>query len=428
MYLFRYLNILPLRSCDTYRVAKDQPMLGPFPLPHSLQVDTYPRSTLELRLNALSAAIRNKRDWHIKRLNPDIVAAWEKDAVDQEITPAQFKFVIDELAYYDKLRDGSIEVADVDGVWRATQLVPFDIHSKFTRLVAILSDLPEHEKDWHPGSDDKVLDLVHPGLYLFVSGKTRTIHPNCRTSEPTDLPELQNEALASFISTSYQWIPTPIEVGPDGDVNILSYINNLHPGRYRELYDVLAAILERTLPLFERVLSFLKLLPGPKIEVSSHEIFDESVEPEQEEGESNADYDLRHDEWYENRPFNPIHIPEYAEPPASPPVKLRSCRLQIIVKIQEIHLTPENPTYDGGVWHVEGMHNERIVASAIYYYNCSNITDCTLSFRQAVCEPFYEQNDDRGIEEMYGLLNGEPLVQDLGSVTTKVSIHFNGKN
>ena len=29
--------------------------------------------------------------------------------------------------------------------------------------------------------------------------------------------------------------------------------------------------------------------------------------------------------------------------------------LQIIVKLANIHLTPENPTYEGGSWHVEGQ-------------------------------------------------------------------------
>ena len=68
-------------------------------------------------------------------------------------------------------------------------------------------------------------------------------------------------------------------------------------------------------------------------------------------------------------------------------------RLQVIVKIGHIALTPESPRfalappthalalmpcapaahrvrrYDGGVWHVEGMRNEQIVASAIYYWS-----------------------------------------------------------
>lgn len=35
-------------------------------------------------------------------------------------------------------------------------------------------------------------------------------------------------------------------------------------------------------------------------------------------------------------------------------------KLQIIVKLANIHLTPENPSYDGGTWHVEGQWNENM--------------------------------------------------------------------
>ena len=33
-------------------------------------------------------------------------------------------------------------------------------------------------------------------------------------------------------------------------------------------------------------------------------------------------------------------------------------KLQIIVKLANIHLTPEKPRYEGGSWHVEGQLNE----------------------------------------------------------------------
>lgn len=68
-------------------------------------------------------------------------------------------------------------------------------------------------------------------------------------------------------------------------------------------------------------------------------------------------------------------------------VSLRGRTVQIIVKLADIHLvcavllltdksteadgveqTPEKPKYKGGTWHIEGMYNERIVASGIYYY------------------------------------------------------------
>lgn len=44
------------------------------------------------------------------------------------------------------------------------------------------------------------------------------------------------------------------------------------------------------------------------------------------------------------------------------PVSLRDMNLQIIVKIQEIRLSPESPRFEGGnSWRVEGTGNERIV-------------------------------------------------------------------
>ncbi|KAG8904244.1 hypothetical protein FRC01_008817, partial [Tulasnella sp. 417] len=63
------------------------------------------------------------------------------------------------------------------------------------------------------------------------------------------------------------------------------------------------------------------------------------------------------------------------------------------------------PEYPGGSWHVEGMANERIVASGIYYYDCENITESQLAFRVAItCEAAqYEQNDSEGIRLTWGL-------------------------
>ena len=37
------------------------------------------------------------------------------------------------------------------------------------KQVAVLENVPDNEKDWHPGSNNQVLDLVHPSLYCFVN-------------------------------------------------------------------------------------------------------------------------------------------------------------------------------------------------------------------------------------------------------------------
>jgi hypothetical protein len=77
----------------------------------------------------------------------------------------------------------------------------------------------------------------------------------------------------------------------------------------------------------------------------------------------------------------------------------------------------------GELIHVFAVHvavqNERIVASGIYYYHSENISESRLAFRQAVKEPMYEQGDNRGVREVFGLEGDEALNQPLGSLITQ---------
>ena len=38
-----------------------------------------------------------------------------------------------------------------------------------------LGNVPDNHKDWHPGSNGKVLDLFHPSLYSLVYGRTKVL-------------------------------------------------------------------------------------------------------------------------------------------------------------------------------------------------------------------------------------------------------------
>jgi hypothetical protein len=64
---------------------------------------------------------------------------------------------------------------------------------------------------------------------------------------------------------------------------------------------------------------------------------------------------------------------------------------------------PEKPVYAGGTWHVEGMINEAIVSTGIYYYDEDNITPSKLAFRAAVDGPGYQQGDDFATRAIYGI-------------------------
>lgn len=92
--------------------------------------------------------------------------------------------------------------------------------------------------------------------------------------------------------------------------------------------------------------------------------------------------------------------------------------MKVITKLANIELTPEKPEYAGGSWHVEGTINEDIVATVLYYYDCDNIVDSRLSFRAGIGAPEYEQGDEEGMKEYYGLENEDLLVSRLGAVDT----------
>ncbi|KAJ2225818.1 hypothetical protein IWW45_007722 [Coemansia sp. RSA 485] len=99
--------------------------------------------------------------------------------------------------------------------------------------------------------------------------------------------------------------------------------------------------------------------------------------------------------------------------------------------MSNIVLTPDNPVYEGGAWHVEALANERIIATGIYYYDVENITENELDFREPVDEEInYEQSDQRGLDLAYGMFTrsreeGEddefeiPISQEIGGVRSK---------
>ena len=54
-------------------------------------------------------------------------------------------------------------------------LVPESLKFELQATVAELEDVPDRHKDWHPGFNGQVLDLVDPSLYALVYGRTRGV-------------------------------------------------------------------------------------------------------------------------------------------------------------------------------------------------------------------------------------------------------------
>ncbi|MEV3970373.1 DUF4246 domain-containing protein [Streptomyces sp. NPDC050698] len=397
-----------------------------FPLPfhasRSLAFAT-PRTLRELQMMQCSAHIRAKPGWVEKMKAPDIVARWTQEAVAQGLTEAQVRYVLAELEHYAALRDErtGIEVSAVDGVWQSDALVDDELRSRLRSAVRVLEQVPEAEQDWHPGSGGQVLDLVHPSPFCLVrevsGGPERAWH------NPT------NHYSKYEFSEKFQWLPTDVDVTEDGQVVFRSYVNNVHPETHRELACVLPDLFARMRPLLENVLTDL-LHPRPlRIEADPYGWYDSKPEypnrsdygDDESYAEARRAWEVAHDDWWENRrpviPDAPVFTPP-ERPGESARFDLRGRRLQVIVKLATIHLTPDKPEYAGGSWHVEGMLNERIVSTAIYYWDSDNITESRLSFRAALDDPSYEQNDDNGVREVYGLEDEDALNQTLGSAST----------
>ncbi|MER6672839.1 DUF4246 domain-containing protein [Streptomyces sp. NPDC000983] len=400
--------------------------LSAFPLPfHTsrfIALST-PRTLREIEMMECSAQIRAKSGWFDKMNDPAIVARWTREAVEQGMTEAQVQYVLAELAHYAALRDArtGVEVSAVDGVWHSDALIDDRLGARLRDAARVLEEVPEDEKDWHPGSDGQVLDLVHPSLFCLV--RERSGAPERAWENPTD------RYSAYEFSEKFQWLPTDVDVDDEGAVAFRSYVNNVHPETHGELAAVLPDLFARFRPLFENVLTDLRHPRPLRIEADGYGWYESP--PRRPDRAAHGDdesykeavkaWERVLDTWWDDRrPVIP-DAPDFTAPElpdASARVDLRGRRLQVIVKLATIHLTPDKPEYDGGSWHVEGMMNERIVSTGIYYWDSDNITESRLGFRAALDDPDYEQNDDDGVREVYGLENEDALNQVLGSVPT----------
>lgn len=157
----------------------------------------------------------------------------------------------------------------------------------------------------------------------------------------------------------------------------MSYINNLHPKTHARLYPVIEQIIAKAIPLWNQTLTQVtnEHKIRPRVEVPGDGYLESSRydTPDFEDGDSTEDFDRRCAEYDELCKTRPVLQPEPMgfQIPAdrlrdksvqATTVDLRKDfgKLQIIVKLANIQLTPENPSYGGGSWHVEGQLNENM--------------------------------------------------------------------
>ena len=147
-----------------------------------------------------------------------------------------------------------------------------------------------------------------------------------------------NKAADYYVSEKFQWLPSEVYVTPEGSSTFTSYINNLHPAHFGDLYD-------------------------------SCRVFNHFVQHCPHRGRKTSDREApitrRSSRISGEFPYIPSTTCSNGSCLLKKNVDLRGRQLQVIVKATNIHLTPEMPEYSGGAWHVEGMRNESIVATPL---------------------------------------------------------------
>ena len=278
----------------------------------------------------------------------------------------------------------------------------------------------------------------------------------CGTGEVIRYLPVPEASPNAWVSPKFQWLPCEVLLN-GASARIDSYINNLHPVKHSGVYSIIERFIEKALPAWDviyrwpdefsmRRLDTRDAVNTCKVSHICNETYYGCM-PEsrpQEEGEAPRDQlplDHRetevgrrdHDWFHANHDVelpdpSPTSVPEIRLDPAH--VKTigffnGAPRVQVIVKLANIHLTPEKPSYDGGTWHIEGLTNEHICATALFYYDNDNLTDCHLDFRHpANSEDLlvnlgYEQEDRETIGRIFAIDPYGTSIQDTGSVLTR---------
>jgi Protein of unknown function (DUF4246) len=402
----------------------------------------------ELLMLRFMNEVTDKQGWHFKVNDDSIVEKWKHEALQQaNFTETMASYCIEELRWRagEFAKTGFTFVFNGDVV-KSDTAVSADLKSRLQAAVQSLENIPKEQKDYHPNSNEQVLDLVHPSLFPLVFGTSRILRDEviglndcmsrCGTGEVVPVPpNISRQYFSTLYSTNFQWLPCDVRlsVGTVGDdfpvkCTITSYINNLRPDRHKDLYAVIEDVIAAAIPLWNETLladedkrrepriSYKRVIYNPHPDTLSH-------------GQRSC---VAYGRWLRRIRMENLTIPEPED--FHPPKKLKTMPipslpfvdrfattgLQVIVKLATIELTPDKSSYAGGVWHVEGQLNEHICATALYYYSSDNITESRLAFRQMSHEDVeYEQHDSTFLEPVFGCRNEEPAVQDVGSVFCK---------
>lgn len=325
------------------------------------------------------------------------------------ITPNMVEWIIEELKFKAKIHEHSQAIGFYNGdVVKTDCIIGDELRNKLIELSKPLEDVQQHLNEYTPDSGNTELDIVQPTLYPLVFGRSRILPDKVIgiddalahigqgeiIPKPVD-PGITREDMVWRIysrsdinvkpfSTDFQMLPAEVQLEEDGKWHLASYINNLHPEKYKELYEVLGQIIDKVTGIWEIALTPLKDMLHSRARIEYHKAEYEPLSeeakrdhPVKEAHETEADYEARCAEWklkhYRAKQpdageFRPWAVPGYMieNLPEDQPNPLRieeqvrlkeeygKRGLQVFVRLMQLDLTSEHPEYSNE-FHVEGQ-------------------------------------------------------------------------
>lgn len=180
--------------------------------------------------------------------------------------------------YYEK--SGLIPTLDTSAsVVKSDVLVSSELRDELLKAFETLRVAQGLSPDWHPSSGDMVQDLIHPSMYPLVYGRSRVLKEEVvgvsdaidkwagkgEVIEKENYEQDPNDRFCygvgggmvppNFWSDIYQWLPSNVAFQDNGSVRFISYINNLHPNKYPDIYHTIEKLVERALPAWDQCLA-----------------------------------------------------------------------------------------------------------------------------------------------------------------------------
>jgi hypothetical protein len=159
---------------------------------------------------------------------------------ERDTTEEMLDWVIEELKYKAKIfkATGAVSVYNGDVV-KSDTAIPQSLKESLRAAVKPLEDIPEIHIDYHPGSDDKVIDLVHPSLFPLIYGRSRVLEDSViglkdcfqmigkgKTIEMPPEDQIRSgcsghryysRISSPGYSRNFQWLPCEVEISAEGE-------------------------------------------------------------------------------------------------------------------------------------------------------------------------------------------------------------------